>query len=219
MPTPSWLTNIVSLSVGHDHDIMLRGNGSVIVWGWNGYGQTNIPANLTNVLAVSAGGDDNVVLDAAGNLVSWGRNNWGQTDVPRGLTNIVAIASGLSHNFALSSDGLVTGWGWNQFGQTNVPPGLSNVMAIAGGFSASLALVADGPPFSFAATGSPKLDDVGFSVAVPTVRGRKYRFEFKSSLADATWSSVAPLAGDGTVGRLMDLTAEGPARFYRVRQW
>jgi hypothetical protein len=33
----------------------LNNNGSVIAWGYNGYGQTNVPAGLTNVVAVSAG--------------------------------------------------------------------------------------------------------------------------------------------------------------------
>ena len=33
----------------------LRDDGTVAAWGYNGYGQTNVPADLTNAVAIAGG--------------------------------------------------------------------------------------------------------------------------------------------------------------------
>ena len=38
------------------------GTGTVIAWGWNNFGQTNVPIGLTGVQAIEAGGNNNVAL-------------------------------------------------------------------------------------------------------------------------------------------------------------
>jgi hypothetical protein len=38
----------------------------VVAWGWNNYGQTNVPAGLSNVVAIAAGGYQSVALLRAG---------------------------------------------------------------------------------------------------------------------------------------------------------
>ena len=35
----------------------LNSNDTVVVWGDNGSGQTNVPASLTNIIAIAAGSD------------------------------------------------------------------------------------------------------------------------------------------------------------------
>lgn len=126
----------------------LRANGTIVVWGDNYYGQTNMAKNLTNVIAVAAGPQHSVALREEGTVVAWGRNLYGMTNVPAGLSNVVAIAAGFRHSLALVSDGTVVAWGKNDGGQSSVPPGLSNVRSIAAGgdtFSGfSLAALSDG---------------------------------------------------------------------------
>ena len=111
---------------------------SVVAWGDNSYGQTNVPAGLSNVVAVSAGGYHNLALRADGTVVAWGLNNTGLTNVPVGLSNVVAVSAGYDYNLALRADGTVVAWGGY-----NVPLGLSNVVGVHAG-GVSLALRADG---------------------------------------------------------------------------
>ncbi|MBA4147735.1 MAG: hypothetical protein H0X66_06435 [Verrucomicrobia bacterium] len=119
-------------------------DGTVIAWGDNRYGQTNVPSGLSNVVAIAAGEWHNMALRADGTLIGWGVNNAGQRDVPSDLTNVEVIATGGYHNLAVKADGTVRAWGQNEFGQTNVPAGLNNVVAVEGGWSHSVALKADG---------------------------------------------------------------------------
>jgi alpha-tubulin suppressor-like RCC1 family protein len=129
-----------------------RADSEVVAWGWNDYGQTDVPSGLRNVVAIAAGGEHSLALTAEGQVMAWGDNHNGQTDVPSGLSNVVAIAAGATHNLALTADGQVVAWGgarnrlgsWPNYGQVDVPGGLSNVVAIAAGVTHSLALTADG---------------------------------------------------------------------------
>jgi hypothetical protein len=118
---------------------------SVVAWGDNTYGQTNVPPNLTNVVAIAVSGidEDNLALKNDGTVVAWGLDCFGQLNVPSTLTNVVAIAAGQIYNLALKGDGEVFGWGWDG-GAMDVPSGLTNVVAIAAGGYHNLALKNDG---------------------------------------------------------------------------
>jgi hypothetical protein len=74
--------------------------GTLVAWGNNSNGQTNVPVSLTNVLAVASGSAFNLALRADGPVIGWGTNGSGQTNIPSGLTNVTAIAGGM--NFALA---------------------------------------------------------------------------------------------------------------------
>lgn len=116
----------------------------MIAWGYNQFGQTNIPSGLSNVVAIAGGGLHSLALKSDGTVVAWGYNQFSQTNVPPQLSNVVAIAGGENHSLAIQSDGTVVIWGDNQLEQTNVPPGILNAVAIAGGESHSMVLQATG---------------------------------------------------------------------------
>ena len=118
--------------------------GCVVAWGYNGYGQTNVPAGLTNVVAIAAGGAHTVALKQDGTVVAWGYNYSGQSSAPAGLSGVLAITAGNSHTVALKQDGTIVAWGYNYYGQTSIPPGLTNVAAIAAGDFHTVALKQDG---------------------------------------------------------------------------
>ena len=130
---------------GADH-VQASAFGTIVAWGSNLEGQTNIPAGLSDVTAISAGGYHNLALKNDGTVVAWGCGNYnnGQCTVPAGLSGVAAVAAGQWHSLALKSDGTVLAWGNNSAGQTNVPAGLSSVIAIAAGGWHSLALKGDG---------------------------------------------------------------------------
>jgi hypothetical protein len=74
---------------------------TVVVWGNNASGQTNVPAGLTNVAAVASGGTFNLALTAGGTVTGWGGNGQGQTNVPAGLINVAEIAGGTTFGLAI----------------------------------------------------------------------------------------------------------------------
>jgi alpha-tubulin suppressor-like RCC1 family protein len=116
---------------------------SIVAWGNNNYGETNVPNGLTDVVGIDAGIWHSLALQADGQVFAWGYNYYGEANVPSGLTNVVAISAGAYHSLALQPNGTVVAWGDNGADQCSVPSDLTNAMAISGGFYHSLALRAN----------------------------------------------------------------------------
>ena len=114
------LSGVSAIAAGHSHTLALKSDGTAVAWGWNQYGQTNVPAGLSGVTAIAAGFAHTVALKNDGTVVAWGRNVEGQTSVPVGLSGVTAIAAGGNHTVALKSDGTVVAWGDNFYGQTTI---------------------------------------------------------------------------------------------------
>jgi alpha-tubulin suppressor-like RCC1 family protein len=141
-----------SIAGGYLHSLGLKADGTVMSWGYNGYGQlgdntynkyTSAPvqvSGLINAVSVATGAYHSAALDSAGKVWTWGDNRNGQlgdnTNTQRhapveayGLSNVVTIASGLYHMLALTSEGDVYAWGSNgqgQLGQNTVSMSSSN---------------------------------------------------------------------------------------------
>lgn len=216
---PAGLTNVVAIAAGSRHSLALKVDGSVVAWGYNFNGQTNVPVSVTNAVAISSGQIHSLALTANGTVISWGGNTHGQTNAPSDLTNVIAIDAGWRFSLGLKADGTVVAWGDNTYGQTNVPPNLTNVVAISANAYHALALVGDGPPVTSAVMSNPEYTATGFKVTVPSQSGRVYRLEYKNSPADATWTPLPLVAGNGKDLVLTDATALDAGRFYRVRRW
>jgi alpha-tubulin suppressor-like RCC1 family protein len=45
------LKNVVAIAAGYYHSLALKSDGTVVAWGYNYEGETNVPAGLTNVVA------------------------------------------------------------------------------------------------------------------------------------------------------------------------
>lgn len=141
------LSGVTAVAAGNAHTVALRNNGSVIAWGLNESGQTNVPAAAQGeVRAIAAGEYHTVALKLDGSVVAWGNNFAGQTTVPVAAQNgVIAIAAGSGHTVVLRNNGSVVAWGWNGSGQTNVPiAAQSEVTAIAAGNIHTVALKSDG---------------------------------------------------------------------------
>jgi Regulator of chromosome condensation (RCC1) repeat len=91
---------VVAIAAGTVHSLALKANGTVVAWGDDGDGQTDVPSDLTNVVAIAAGGFNSLALKADGTLVSWGDTSAEQT-VPAGLNNVMAVSAGYLHTLAL----------------------------------------------------------------------------------------------------------------------
>jgi len=81
--------------------------GTVVAWGYNEYGQCDVPPALNGVGAVGGGSAHSVAMKEDGTVVAWGaggpgQSGWphyGQSIVPPGLTGVVAIAAGSWHTW------------------------------------------------------------------------------------------------------------------------
>ena len=128
-----------AVSVGHDHALVLRSDGTVWSWGYNEVGQLGLGGDISsrttptriqgldNVVQVVARGGFSLALKADGTVWAWGDNSGGRvgdrgSKVPvqlNGLSNIVSINAG-THTaaaFATDASGQVYAWGSNSSGQ------------------------------------------------------------------------------------------------------
>jgi len=113
----------------------------VIAWGYNNYGQTNVPMALTDVVGIASGSASwhSLALRSDGTATGWGLK---QPSIPSGLSNVVAMAAGWYHDLYLLADGsLVT---TNGDSSLAIPSGLDGVAGIACGGGHSLAFKSDG---------------------------------------------------------------------------
>jgi len=161
----------------------------LFAWGYNGDGQTAVPATSTGVTAIAAGYRHNLALLANGTVLGWGRNTEGQTNVPGAATGVVGIAAGGYHSLALRADASVLAWGAGtnntgiapEYGQSIVPASATTVVAVAGGYYHSLALRADGTVVAWGAGTS----DTGTSP------------EYGQSIVPASATTVVAIAAGG----------------------
>jgi len=203
---PAGLSNVVAVSAGQTHCMALKSNGDVVAWGWNGYGETNVPGNLNPAVDI-AGGDyaHSIALQTDGKVRAWGYNNYKQCDVPSWLSNVVSIAAGYAFNLALRSDGTVVGWGFNYSGQatgvpkTSYPPSssglvtlagqpLTNVVAVAAGGAHGLALRADGTVVGWGHNGNSQCDaPQGLGNVVAIAAGNSHSLALRMDGSVVAW--------------------------------
>ena len=139
------LIGIIAVSAGENHSIALDVNGFVFAWGYNGFGECDVP-EYDDFTAIAAGGFYSLGLRADGSIAAWGRDHVGQLDVPAG-NDFVTISAGDGHALALRADGTLAAWGWNSYGQCDVPdlPDNMRYVAIDAGTYHSLAIVEEIP--------------------------------------------------------------------------
>ena len=134
------LSGVVAIAAGASHSLALKIDGTVVAWGLNGGGQTNIPSGLTNVVFISAGNNHNLAINGDGTVSAWGDNTYGATSVPTGLTNVTAVAAGGRFSLALKVDGSVVGWGDDSNGAVSGGVGLKDIGAISASYAQCLAI-------------------------------------------------------------------------------
>ena len=76
---PAGLTGVIAIAAGYAHSLALKSDGTVVAWGSNDYGQSNVPAGLTGVTAIAGGYGHSLALKSDGTVVAWGDNHYGQT--------------------------------------------------------------------------------------------------------------------------------------------
>jgi alpha-tubulin suppressor-like RCC1 family protein len=185
------LSNLVAIAGGGNHSLGLRNDETVVAWGSNGSGQTNVPAELNNVVQVAGGGSFSLALLDDGSVVGWGDHS--QNEIPYQLNGVSDLAGGAYHTLALLTNGTVVGYGaYSQnLGQVTPPTGLSNVVAISAGVYHSLALKNDGTVVAwgnnnYGQAGVPS----GLSNVVAIAAGSYHSLALKSDGTMVTWGTL-----------------------------
>jgi len=119
-------------------------DGSIVAWGYNEYGQCNVPVPNEGFVAVAAGSIHSLGLKADGSMMAWGYNAQGQCNVPAPNEGFVAGAGGAYHSLGLKADGSIVAWGYNNHGQCDVPAPNEGFVALSAGYYHSLGLKTDG---------------------------------------------------------------------------
>ncbi len=179
---------LAGLALGGLSPATASATNSVIAFGGNYAGATDIPAGPTDVTAIAAGGMHSLALKSDGTVVGWGNNTSGQVTIPADLTGVVAISGGSDHSLALKGDGTVVAWGNNFSGQAVVPAGLAGVVAIAAGGYHSLALKSDGTVVAWGANWYGQTNvPAGLTGVVAIAAGLFHSLALKSDGAVVGW--------------------------------
>ena len=187
---PAGLKNVVQVSGGYRHSLVLKSDGTVVAWGNNDYGQTSIPAGLNNVVQISGADYSSLALKSDGTIVAWGTDYFGEISIPAGLNNVIQISAGSAHSLALKSDGTVVAWGNNHSLEINIPAGLNNVIQISAGGNHSLALKGDGTVVAWGDNSSGQLIiPAGLNNVVQIARGYYHSLALKADGTLVVWGN------------------------------
>ncbi|MDB6110018.1 MAG: hypothetical protein JWR69_1768, partial [Pedosphaera sp.] len=104
---PAGLSNAVAIAASGVAGFALRGDGTVVAWGLNGFGLTNFANSLSNVVAISGGVYHALALMKDGTLALWDYPlaSLGPTKIPTGLADVRTISSGRGFSLAITGDG------------------------------------------------------------------------------------------------------------------
>jgi len=218
--------------------------GSVIAWGDNAFGQTNVPAAAqSGVVAIAAGFEHMVALKNDGTLIAWGRNDHGQTTgtnysvsavavtVSLGgqvLSGVTAVAGGGVHTLALKSDGTVVAWGDNYRGQTTgtptaegSSPAIANPVTLGGEILSSVTAIAGGTEYSGAilGTAAPTLRLVQGPASIvlswPT-SATGYTVQAMDGLGSLDWQPAPGTATEAEGWNTLTVNPAGTAQYFRL---
>eukprot|EP01079_Euglenida_sp_SAG-EU17-18_P012940 gene12940-biopygen5893 len=141
------------ISGGWKHCVALKGEGSIVCWGYDKHQQCSGAPSGTDFVSVSAAaaGCWSVALRSDGSLHSWGGDRKGQCSRTPSGTGFVAVSAGCYFGVAIrSEDGTLVAWGDDEFKQISDLPSGSGFVEVSAGGCFAVARKADG---SFVAWG------------------------------------------------------------------
>jgi len=237
VPVPvSGVSGASAIAAGATHALALLGDGTVMAWGEDNYGelgngvfqakqQTPVSVGgLSGVTAVSAGGQDSAALLSSGSVMTWGIDNWGQlgdgasgspSALPvsvTGVHRVAAIAAGGAHMVAFGEPiPLVTA-----LSPTRGPTAGGTSVAISGeNFEAPASVkfgtaeatsVTVNSPTSMTATAPPGSGTVAVSVTTPAGTSPPVAADHYTYVPPPQISKLSPKTGTVAGGTAVTIT-------------
>ncbi|MFH1371052.1 MAG: RHS repeat-associated core domain-containing protein [Planctomycetota bacterium] len=131
----------VKIAGGGYQSLVLKNDGSLLAWGDNMFGESDVPAG-NDYVYIASGCEHSLAIRNNGTLVGWGWNWYHQADVCDG-NDFGAVDAGNFHSIALKNNGTIVCWGDNTYGQSTPPEG-NDFAAIDAGYTHNLALRSNG---------------------------------------------------------------------------
>jgi LPXTG-site transpeptidase (sortase) family protein len=129
---------------GSNHSCGLKADNSIVCWGYNFYGQLDVPDPNSNFKQLSIGTYHSCGLKNDGSIICWGYNSDGQSIEPSPNTGFRQVSAGASHTCGLKTDGSLSCWGSNSDGESTVPATNSNFVQVSTGSDHTCGLKSDG---------------------------------------------------------------------------
>jgi alpha-tubulin suppressor-like RCC1 family protein len=135
------ITDWRAVSIGSNHSLAIRSNGTIWSWGLNSSGQlgdgtttsrsspVSVVGGFTDWCQIAAGCNHGLAIRSNGTLWGWGNNGYGQlgdctttsrsspVSVVGGISNWRQVSTGCDHTLAVTSESVAWAWGRNNFGQ------------------------------------------------------------------------------------------------------
>ena len=176
------------------HALALQADGTMIAWGGNSWGQTDVPDGLTGVVDIATLSRGSLALLADASVTGWGDDYWcgaGTTtlDFPPG-GDIAELDGGNAHwLYRRASDGHVVGRGCNFNGQWNVPTDAQPPVQYEANESWSCVLAPDGRIRAFGFGGFGRLKTPGGTDFTAIACGSYFGVGLRSDGSISHWGS------------------------------
>jgi hypothetical protein len=128
------LPDVINVGAGARNSCVLRGDGTLACWGYNGAGQNDAP--LGTYVALSTSDDHSCAIDTAGALHCWGNNAGGMATPPGGT--YIAVSAGPNASCAIDTAGALHCWGDNSSGQATPPGGTYALVTVGAGHACAI---------------------------------------------------------------------------------
>lgn len=135
--TPESYEDVRMMAIGSELICALDVYGSAECWGWNYWGEADIPILANGVAQIAAGANYSCVLLLNDEVRCWGHSDY--EDVPNELGKVVKLVGNLSTVCAINDERKVSCWGARET-INEVPSDLESVVDVALGFEHACAL-------------------------------------------------------------------------------